>query len=447
MADATIEIVLELQDKMSKQLSVIQKDLGNLTKETQKNTEKLTQGFTKTTDSLIALGNVASSVDRIFDSYNNLQLRLENANERLANAQDRVTDSQERLNRLQRSGTATSEELSDAQKELERANRGLTISENNLQKAQNAVVGTYISIGLQVTSLIRSLPVLIGQINATTISVNGLKVALAPIVAIATVITVAIGGLVYVQNKLNESNKEIESSALNLEGAISNLADETARWNTALTITQNKLKDIFVQKSSEQLDKEAQRARLVAEKAELIQKGRDANTLDEVNVNRQGVQELDAKIKSIDREIEVLETRRQYNEAELTFIGKKKEEELKSQESITDGLQKALSNRTDITKVFNQVQQMENDKLYADELEKVQELEKAYTKALDKKEKLLGKISTVTPGVTGIFLRNRAPTVESSSKSTSTYVDVRVDLNGKPLNRELGKVSNNAYSI
>ena len=447
MAENEIQILIKAVDEATATLKNIEKSVADNGKKIQEHNVSLGNSFQNVTNTLLAVGNAAQAVDRIWSSYQNMQIRLENASLRVESAQDRVADVQLKLNRLVRDGKMGSDDYQDAQKELERANRGLTISENNLQKAQNAVVGTYISIGLQVTSLIRSLPVLIGQINATTISVNGLKVALAPIVAIATVITVAIGGLVYVQNKLNESNKEIESSALNLEGAISNLADETARWNTALTITQNKLKDIFVQKSSEQLDKEAQRARLVAEKAELIQKGRDANTLDEVNVNRQGVQELDAKIKSIDREIEVLETRRQYNEAELTFIGKKKEEELKSQESITDGLQKALSNRTDITKVFNQVQQMENDKLYADELEKVQELEKAYTKALDKKEKLLGKISTVTPGVTGIFLRNRAPTVESSSKSTSTYVDVRVDLNGKPLNRELGKVSNNAYSI
>ena len=221
-ADAEIAILIKAQDQFSDKIDGMNKKLDSFVRDNKKQTESLSQSWNRTTDSLIAIGNVASSVDSIFSSLTNLEIRLENATERLANAQDRLADAggnveksqkklqfiNERLERLANAGITTgeqvlklreeqilaSDDLTQAQKEEERATRSLTIAENNLARAQNQVLGTYIQIGIQSVSLAKSLPVLLSSFTG----VGGIIILVGS----------ALAGLTY----LMRNNEEVGSS-------------------------------------------------------------------------------------------------------------------------------------------------------------------------------------------------------------------------------------------
>lgn len=191
MADAVIQVIIEAQDKISAQLKNIEGKIKDFGDENKKVTEKMSTAWQTSTNKLLAIGNVAAGVDRIFSSLVNMQLRLENSTERLTNAQERLTDSTTNLNRAQTDLDRAQRELAVAEKTRfedfgryeravlglenaqqrvndskiaqERATRNLTIAENNLAKTQNQVLGTYISIGIQSISLLQSIPMLITQ--------------------------------------------------------------------------------------------------------------------------------------------------------------------------------------------------------------------------------------------------------------------------------------------
>ena len=186
MADAQIQIIIEATDKITAQLKNIENKISDFGSKNVKATQDMTQAWGKGAESLLAIGNVAATVDNIFSSLTNLELRLENATERLTGAQDRLKDSQKGIEKSQRKlnelqliydhvlrnnlqntefGSEiiekyrdASENLTNAQEEQIRANRSLTIAENNLARAQNQVIGTYINIGIQTIGLIASLP-------------------------------------------------------------------------------------------------------------------------------------------------------------------------------------------------------------------------------------------------------------------------------------------------
>lgn len=205
MADNEIQILIKAVDEFSTTLKKIETNTGKTFKEVEKSTESVGQSFTKLQGNLLVLGNAAASVDRIFDSYQNLQLRLENSTERVANATDRLSDAQKKYDRLVASGTASAEELEDAQTELTRATRGLNIAQNNLAKTQNAVIGTYISIGTQVLVLIGSIPTLISTVAtlgktlwALVPALTSVTIAGAPLWAIVLAISAAIVGVILV---------------------------------------------------------------------------------------------------------------------------------------------------------------------------------------------------------------------------------------------------------
>ena|SRR3990167_2507275 len=146
-----------------------------------KNYENTVQTSTRT---LLALGNVASSVDSIMSSYTNTQIRVENA-------ELRVIEARQDLNKLTREGKTGTEEYESAVRRLE-------IAENNLERANNAVVGTYINMGVQILTLSTSLPGAIegvkGLAMATGLlsgSTSALLITAAPWAALLTVIGVA----------------------------------------------------------------------------------------------------------------------------------------------------------------------------------------------------------------------------------------------------------------
>jgi hypothetical protein len=166
MAENEIQILIKAVDEATEVLKNIEKQVQTTGKNVEKTTKNTSKAFTKQTDSLLALGNAASSVDNIFDSYQNLQLRLENASERVAGAQDRLSDAQYRLYQVQNNANSSAEDLAKAQRDVESSTRSLTIAQNNQERANNAVIGTYINMGTQSLILIRSLPALIAQVQA-----------------------------------------------------------------------------------------------------------------------------------------------------------------------------------------------------------------------------------------------------------------------------------------
>lgn len=190
MADATIEILIQAVDEMSATLKKIEGNMEDFSKESKKQSESISQGFNRTTGNLIALGNAAGAVDNIFSSYQNQQIRVENASERLANAQDRLRDANYNLNKIMNNSESTAEDLAHAQDQVTSATRGLTIAQNNMQRVQGQVLGTMINIGVQTISLIGSIPQLVTAF-----------LGLGPVGIVIGVVALALGGLYYtVQN-------------------------------------------------------------------------------------------------------------------------------------------------------------------------------------------------------------------------------------------------------
>ena len=132
MADEQITILIKAVDEMSAVVKKIEGNIEDLNSKTLKQNETTTQSFQNQVRTLLVLGNVASSVDRIFSSYQNLQLRLENATERVTSAQERLISAQEKLLDVQRSAQRLAidlEKLSikerDSKKKLTKLNETL----------------------------------------------------------------------------------------------------------------------------------------------------------------------------------------------------------------------------------------------------------------------------------------------------------------------------------
>jgi hypothetical protein len=164
MAEERLQIVIEAVDNISRQLDTITSNLDKVGKSAIVTQQSISSSSVSSITSLVALGNAAASVDRIFSSYQNIQLRLENAAERVANAQDRLTDAQYKLKKVQSDSTTTAEDLAKAENDVERASRALTISQNNQERANNMVIGTYINLGIQSLMLLQALPKLVETI-------------------------------------------------------------------------------------------------------------------------------------------------------------------------------------------------------------------------------------------------------------------------------------------
>jgi len=220
MANETeLQILIKAIDEVSGTVKDIEKTVSGMSKEVTKQTAKTEKAFQSSTDSLLALGNAASSVDRIFDSYQNLQLRLENAAIRVEEAQKNQRDAQYNLNKVMSDGTATAEDIAKAQDDLDTATNRVTVAMNNQARAGNAVVGTYINIGVQVVTLIASLPklwesvVILGKaiwglvpaLTSVTVAGAPLWIIILAVIAALTLIGVIIYQVVQIMKVLRES--------------------------------------------------------------------------------------------------------------------------------------------------------------------------------------------------------------------------------------------------
>lgn len=164
MAENEIQILIKAVDEATATLKKVESSVKSMSKETVKQTQSASQAFSQMQGSILILGQAASSVDRIFDSYQNLQLRLENASLRVYEAQKNQRDAQYNLNKVMQDSEATAEDLAKAQDDLDTATNRVTMAQNNQARANNAVIGTYIGISMQVVTLIASIPTLITSV-------------------------------------------------------------------------------------------------------------------------------------------------------------------------------------------------------------------------------------------------------------------------------------------
>lgn len=193
MPETSIEILIRAVDEVSATTKRIEDSIGSMSKEVEKQTKSVSMSFEEQIGIIVSLGSAVASVDRIFDSYSNLQLRLENATERVNGAEDRLAKAQYNLNKVVKSGTATLEDINEAQRDVESSTRSLTIAQNNLERSQNAVLGTYINIGLQLLNLIVAVPKIVSAINAWRQSEQGLNIIRTIGLALTNPIVLGIG--------------------------------------------------------------------------------------------------------------------------------------------------------------------------------------------------------------------------------------------------------------
>ena len=172
MADQEVSIIIRAIDEMSATLKKIEGTLEKSSKNIQKTTANTSQSFDKQMGSVLVLGQAVNSVNNIMDTYQNTQLRLENASERVIGSQENLKKAQLRLLKVQKNASATAEDLADAQLDIEASTRSLTIANNNLQRAQNKVFDSYLQIGMQVAVLISTIPTLIASFKALAVAIG-----------------------------------------------------------------------------------------------------------------------------------------------------------------------------------------------------------------------------------------------------------------------------------
>lgn len=287
-----IQILITAVDNMSAVMTKVEANLDKSNKAIQKQSEATSKGFQEQTGNLLILGQAVNSADRIWSSYQNMQLRIENATERVTGAQDRLADAQYELNKLMKSGVASAEDLQNAQRKVESASRGLTIAQNNLQRAQNKVFGTYVSMGLQAVTLIASF----GKVKLAIIAMTKASWAFiaSPLGVVLAAIAVAVGiglwlwndykkkeeavtiateelniandNLIIAQESVVNAVKEVESAEKDLkEGEKEllkvqeellelqkDLTDETDNWAEALKETDDFMRGIITTHSKEE---------------------------------------------------------------------------------------------------------------------------------------------------------------------------------------------------
>ena len=178
-ADAEVQILISAVDNVSKEVQNIGKSLEGMQRDVNTGNKQLQTTFNDVTNNILVLGNAAQRVDSIFSSYQNIQLRLENASERVIGAQDRLATTQYELNKVMKDGKSTAEDIAEAKRKVEAATRSLTISQNNQARTQNMLIGTYINMGVQTVSLIAMLPKMTTMVQGLVVQMNALKMSTA----------------------------------------------------------------------------------------------------------------------------------------------------------------------------------------------------------------------------------------------------------------------------
>jgi hypothetical protein len=282
-----IEIKITVDDQGTAVIKKFQSTLEEGSKQVQKQTTKTSTAFDDQMGSLIVLGQAANTVNNIFDSYSNLQLKLENAAERVTGAQDRLREAQYKLSKTQKDTASTSEDIANAQANVDSASRGLTISMNNLARANSKVLDTYISMGIQSLTLIAQGKVLMTSLQGLIQNFTGLKVSTMALTASTIGLGTALAAIVYfngqiAQQRADYASRSEEMLVNNAEQMISwkNLASETWAYAGAIDGVRKAQLDMVSKKSKEELQAEYDIAQ-----AKLELRNKDLTELERVNLN------------------------------------------------------------------------------------------------------------------------------------------------------------------
>jgi len=238
MSESEIKIIVKAVDDASATL-----------KQVENSTLSAMDTFQKQTTALISLGNAAASVDSIFDSYQNMQGRVENASIRVEEAQKNLRDAQYRLNKVLKDGKSDAEDIAKAQDDVATSANRVKIAQNNQERANNQVLGTYINMGVQITTLLGSLPTLIKTVGFLTTTAwasipalaaqaagfLAITIAGAPLWVILLAIIAAVTAAIYLWKKFRGTAEETAKSQQ--EVAIPTIQKETQEIQTLTAAT------------------------------------------------------------------------------------------------------------------------------------------------------------------------------------------------------------------
>jgi len=344
LADAEVQIIIRAIDEISATMKKIEKDIGYSNKQIQKTADATSNSFTEQTGNLLVLGQATQSVENIFGSYGNMQMRLENVTERNTAAHERLEDAQANLVKVQKDASSTADDLAKAQNEVERATRGVTISDNALSKAQGDVLKTYISMSIQAITLVASLGKVITAIKAmTTASLAFMATPLGLILA-AIAAAVALGTMAW--NAHKKALEDVKKAEEDLIAKREELVLSEQRFQEALEAVEVALKDYGkslkdIQKAEQQRDDaHAAYVKKMNEKIELERKLSDsADNYAEAIKEAYGIMSGVVTAKSqeeIRALIEIEKQRHDVNKAKLSGD----EEEIASEQAKLEEMQK-----------------------------------------------------------------------------------------------------------
>ena len=407
MADAEIQILIKAVDEVSATMSRIEGTLEKSNKNIQKQTMATSETFDKQMGSLLVLGSTASRVDTIFSSYQNLQIRLENASERVTGAQDRLRKAQYNLSKVQKDTSKTALDVADAQADVDSATRGLTISMNNQARANNMVIGTYINIGVQAVTLIAQLPVLIKSVESLTIAgwafvATPLGITLVALAGIITLVTLGYRESKKSAEEYKQLQEEMEKTAYDLSVAQQDVNNVTNEWARAISEVKAQILGFIIPKTAEEAKLLADIAQAEGNVAQARLDGSEYAIMVEQRRLDQLQMQYDAEYS----------TKRSFAEAWLEYLSIKSEEEKGINKDVTDktkemfildynGIKTYLE--TDFYPVINE----KAEQYKTDEINRLQALQKEweilFIKQLQYNQNIVStQAKTITSGTPGI---------------------------------------------
>ena len=131
MPDQEISILIKAVDEATATLKNIEKQMVSSGKNMQETSKNTANAFTKTQGALLQLGQVAQGVHNIFETYERVNLRLENAQDRVENATIRLKNAQDSLRQA-------TQKLIDIEEKHQRDSITLERAKLNLERATKA---------------------------------------------------------------------------------------------------------------------------------------------------------------------------------------------------------------------------------------------------------------------------------------------------------------------
>lgn len=223
--DSEIQIVITAVDEMSDKIDKIEGKLDDMSTTTERSSKSMANSFEMTVQGLVSIGNIVNATNNIFQTYENMQIKLENAQDRVANSKDNLTNAELRLKRAKEDLITTihdekrtdedmiraEENIDIAQRGVEKSTNNLEIAQRRLEKTQHDVWITYVNMGVQIGGLLLSIPTAIVAIGKLSAGFYGMAAATwaatAPLLiylGIAIAVAAAIYDIIWAEQKLME---------------------------------------------------------------------------------------------------------------------------------------------------------------------------------------------------------------------------------------------------